>query len=148
MEQFERVSGFRGDGARTLLDQQTLVYYCWSDQAQLGIGVMFEALLRRVRDTELAAPVAQGRSNLMKGTKDVPVVFTLEAREKRAAMKILIDDDRCEGNAVCMKMCPEVFRVGDDDHVHLRIKAPGEELRAKVEAAVRRCPRQALLIED
>jgi ferredoxin len=63
-------------------------------------------------------------------------------------MKILIDDDRCEGNAVCMRVCPEVFRVGDDDHVHLLIKAPGEDLRAKVEAAVRRCPRQALSIEE
>ena len=63
-------------------------------------------------------------------------------------MKILIDDDRCEGNAVCMRVCPEVFKVGDDDHVHLLIKAPGESLRAKVEAAVRRCPRQALAIEE
>lgn len=63
-------------------------------------------------------------------------------------MKILIDDDRCEGNAVCMKVCPKVFEVGDDDHVHLLIKAPGEDLRAKVAAAVRRCPRQALSIEE
>jgi len=63
-------------------------------------------------------------------------------------MKIRIDDYRCEGNAVCMKVCPEVFEVGDDDHVRLLMKAPGEDLRAKVEAAVRRCPRQALLIEE
>jgi ferredoxin len=62
-------------------------------------------------------------------------------------MKILIDYDRCEGNAVCMKMCPEVFEVGDDDRAHLLVTNPGEELRAKVEAAVRRCPRQALSLK-
>ena len=62
-------------------------------------------------------------------------------------MKIRIDYDLCEGNAVCMKVCPEVFEVGDDDRARLRIKDPDEDLRAKVEAAVRRCPRQALSIE-
>lgn len=63
-------------------------------------------------------------------------------------MKVLIDYDRCEGNAVCMKVCPEVFEVGEDDKVRLLVKQPDEELRAKVEAAVRRCPRQALALEE
>ena len=62
-------------------------------------------------------------------------------------MRIRIDYDLCEGNAVCMKVCPEVFEVGDDDRARLRTKTPSEDLRAKVEAAVRRCPRQALSIE-
>ena len=62
-------------------------------------------------------------------------------------MKILIDYDLCEGNAVCMKVAPEVFVVGDDDRAHLVNKNPGDDLRAKVEAAVRRCPRQALSIQ-
>lgn len=63
-------------------------------------------------------------------------------------MKICIDYDLCEGNAVCMKVAPEVFDVGDDDRAVLIDKNPGEDLRAKVEAAVRRCPRQALALED
>jgi ferredoxin len=63
-------------------------------------------------------------------------------------MKILIDSDLCEGNAVCMKVAPEVFVVGEDDQAHLLNPDPPEELRAKVEAAVRRCPRQALAIQD
>ncbi len=62
-------------------------------------------------------------------------------------MKIRIDYDLCEGNAVCMKVCPEVFTVGDDDRARLLINEPADDLRAKVEAAVRRCPRQALAIE-
>ena len=63
-------------------------------------------------------------------------------------MKILIDMDLCEGNAVCMKVAPEVFTVGDDDKAHLLNPNPSEDLRAKVEAAVKRCPRQALAIQE
>jgi ferredoxin len=63
-------------------------------------------------------------------------------------MKILIDFDLCEGNAVCMKVAPEVFVVGDDDRVRLVVANPSEDLRPKVEAAVRRCPRQALALQD
>jgi ferredoxin len=63
-------------------------------------------------------------------------------------MKVLIDYDLCEGNAVCMKVCPEVFTVGDDDRARLLVTNPGAELRAKLEAAVRRCPRQALRLEE
>jgi ferredoxin len=63
-------------------------------------------------------------------------------------MKIVIDYDRCEGNAVCMRVCPQVFEVRDDDRAHLLMKDPGEDLRPKLEAAVRRCPRQALAIEE
>jgi ferredoxin len=63
-------------------------------------------------------------------------------------MKVVVDYDLCEGNAQCMKACPEVFTVGDDDRAHLLIERPGNELRGKVEAAVRRCPRQALSIRE
>jgi len=61
-------------------------------------------------------------------------------------MRVKIDYDLCEGNTVCVKVCPEVFEVRDDDRAYLLIERPGEELRAKVEAAVRRCPRQAISI--
>jgi ferredoxin len=62
-------------------------------------------------------------------------------------MRVVVDSDLCEGNAVCMKVCPEVFVVGDDDQAHLLIQEPGEDLREKIEAAIRRCPRQALSIK-
>ena len=67
--------------------------------------------------------------------------------ETKIAMRILVDRDLCEGNAVCMKVCPEVFTVDDDDQVRLLVEQPPEDLRAKVETAVRRCPRQALKLE-
>lgn len=62
-------------------------------------------------------------------------------------MKITIDYDLCEGNAVCMKVAPEVFTVDDSDQAVLLQPDPVEDLRAKVEAAVRRCPRQAITLE-
>jgi len=63
-------------------------------------------------------------------------------------MKIVVDHGLCEGNAVCVRLCPEVFELRDDDRVRLRLERPGEELREKVLAAVRRCPRQALSVTD
>ena len=62
-------------------------------------------------------------------------------------MKIVIDYELCEANAVCMGACPECFRVEDDDTLTLLAESPPESLRAKVEEAVRLCPRQALSLE-
>lgn len=59
-------------------------------------------------------------------------------------MKIVVDYDLCEANALCMEVAPQVFRVEEDDTLTILIEEPGEELRAKVEEAVRLCPRQAI----
>ena len=61
-------------------------------------------------------------------------------------MKIVVDYDLCEANALCMESAPEVFRVEEDDTLTVLIPEPGEELRHKVEEAVRLCPRQALTL--
>ncbi len=63
-------------------------------------------------------------------------------------MKIVVDFDLCEANAVCMEIAPEIFQVDDNDELHILIESPGEEYRKKVEEAVRLCPRQALSIEE
>ena len=62
-------------------------------------------------------------------------------------MKIVVDYDLCEANAVCMDVCPECFRVEEDDTLTVLVESPGEELRGKVEEAVRLCPRQAIVLE-
>jgi ferredoxin len=62
-------------------------------------------------------------------------------------MKIIVDYDLCEANAVCMDCCPEVFRVEEDDKLTLLMDEVPENLRQKLEEAVRLCPRQALRIE-
>jgi ferredoxin len=63
-------------------------------------------------------------------------------------MKIKVDYDLCEANAICMKVAPELFQVDDNDELNVLNEAPGEELRAKLQECVRRCPRQAIAIED
>lgn len=62
-------------------------------------------------------------------------------------MKIVVDYDLCEANALCMEAAPEVFRVEEDDTLTVLMESPGEELRSKVEEAARLCPRQAITIE-
>ena len=64
------------------------------------------------------------------------------------AMKVVIDWNRCESNAYCERAAPEVFRVNDDDELEVLQEMPPEELRAKVEEAVQRCPKAAISIVE
>ena len=63
-------------------------------------------------------------------------------------MRVVVDFELCEGNAVCSNVAPEVFVVGDDDLARVKLDPVPDTLRAKVETAVRRCPRQALALKD
>ncbi|HLU41187.1 MAG TPA: ferredoxin [Microthrixaceae bacterium] len=63
-------------------------------------------------------------------------------------MKVVVNYDLCESNAVCMGIAPEVFEVRDDDYLYVLQEEPPEELRGKVEEAARRCPKQAISIVD
>jgi ferredoxin len=63
-------------------------------------------------------------------------------------MRVVVDWGRCESNALCMALAPEVFEVRDDDLLYVLQEEPGEELREKVEQAVRACPKVALSIVD
>lgn len=63
-------------------------------------------------------------------------------------MRVVVDYDLCESNALCMAAAPEVFEVRDDDFLYVLDENPPEELRPKVELAVQRCPKQAIRIED
>ena len=62
-------------------------------------------------------------------------------------MKVIVDYDLCEANAVCMSKDPEIFKVDDEDNLHILVDDIPEQHRAKVEEAVRLCPRQALQLE-
>jgi ferredoxin len=65
-----------------------------------------------------------------------------------SSMRVIVDFDQCESNALCMAAAPEVFEVRDDDFLYVLQEEPSEELRAKVEAAARSCPKTAITIED
>lgn len=63
-------------------------------------------------------------------------------------MHVEVDFDRCKSNAVCMEVLPEVFEVRDDGYLYVLNEEPGEELRAGLEEAVRRCPTEAISITE
>jgi ferredoxin len=62
-------------------------------------------------------------------------------------MKVVVDFDTCDGNGVCMSICPEVFEVKDDGYLYLLQEEPGEELRNQLKGAEQSCPTQAIVIE-
>ena len=54
----------------------------------------------------------------------------------------------CDLHGLCVEAAPEVFEIGDDGALHVLNETPGDELRAKVEKAVRECPTGAISIEE
>ena len=44
-------------------------------------------------------------------------------------MRVVVDFDRCESNAICMGIAPEVFEVRSDDFLYVLQEQPPEALR-------------------
>ena len=63
-------------------------------------------------------------------------------------MRIVVDYDLCEANAVCVRTAPDMFRVDDADRLHLLVANPAPEQMELAKAAVRRCPRRALSLRE
>jgi ferredoxin len=63
-------------------------------------------------------------------------------------VKIVVDFDKCQSNALCMSIAPEVFEVRDDGFLYILDENPPEDLRPKMEEAVATCPTGAISIED
>lgn len=62
-------------------------------------------------------------------------------------MKVVVDYDLCEANALCMKAAPEIFRVEEDDTLTIKLDVVPDELKKKAQEAARLCPRQAITYE-
>ena len=63
-------------------------------------------------------------------------------------MRVVVDWNLCESNALCMAAAPEVFELQDDDTLLILQETPDESLRDKVDNAVRSCPKRAISLED
>ncbi|MGH3361277.1 MAG: ferredoxin [Nocardioides sp.] len=63
-------------------------------------------------------------------------------------MKVKVDFDLCESNALCEGIAPDVFELDDDDFLQLKTDEVTDENRSRVEQAVASCPRAAISIED
>jgi ferredoxin len=64
-------------------------------------------------------------------------------------MKIKVDFDLCESNAMCEALAPDVFELDDDDFLQLNTDEVTDENEQRVRQAVAACPRAAIsLVED
>ncbi len=63
-------------------------------------------------------------------------------------MKIKVDFDLCESNALCEAMAPEVFELDDDDFLLVKTEETTPENVGDVKRAVAACPRAAIKLED
>ena len=61
-------------------------------------------------------------------------------------MRVHVNPDMCEAHGKCEMTAPEVFELGDDDLSRVKLDPVPEELREKVERAIRLCPRQAISV--
>jgi sterol 14-demethylase len=65
-----------------------------------------------------------------------------------ARLRVVVDEDLCQGHGVCASECPGIFAV-DQQRMKVRLlkEEVPDELRDEVETAVRYCPTNALSVE-
>jgi len=63
-------------------------------------------------------------------------------------VRVTVDRDACEANAVCAGLVPEVFEVDDEDRLHIHLDDIPGELADAVRTAVRSCPKAALTLHE
>jgi len=63
-------------------------------------------------------------------------------------VRVEVDHDRCEGNAVCVGIAPELFELDDDDYAVVKVDSIPADQEALAEQAIAECPRAALNRKD
>ncbi|MCV7281622.1 ferredoxin [Mycolicibacterium flavescens] len=63
-------------------------------------------------------------------------------------MRVIVDRDRCEGNAICVKYAPAVFELDEDDYAVVKLDPVPVEEQERSAQAIAECPRAALSRED
>jgi ferredoxin len=62
-------------------------------------------------------------------------------------MKVTVDPDRCQGNAQCWEICPEVFSLDEEGHSVVSAAEVPAGLEAKASRAAGNCPERAITVE-
>ena len=63
-------------------------------------------------------------------------------------MRVQVDRDACEANAVCQGLVPEVFEVDEEDLLDIKVDDVPPALADAVRHAVRSCPKAALSLRE
>jgi ferredoxin len=59
-------------------------------------------------------------------------------------MRVEVDPDECEANAICTGIAPTIFELDDQDELHILIGDVPAEDEEKVHRAINSCPKRAL----
>lgn len=70
------------------------------------------------------------------------------ADEGGIVVRVIVDRDRCEGNAVCMGIAPDIFELDDEDYAVVKTDPIPADREPLAEQAIAECPRAALARED
>ncbi len=133
--------------------------------AMIQLKAIFSVLLRRYR-FELAQAPATYRNDHSKMVVQLQQPCRVRYRARTASSedraqpearsesvagnaRVAVDLDLCQGHAVCVNECPEIFAF-DDEAMKVRLLREDvpSALRAKADAAVKYCPTRALSIEN
>lgn len=63
-------------------------------------------------------------------------------------MRVEVDRDRCEGNAVCVGIAPDLYDLDDEDYAVVKLDPVPAEEEALAEQSIAECPRAALIRHD
>jgi ferredoxin len=63
-------------------------------------------------------------------------------------MRVEVDRDRCEGNAVCVGIAPDLFDLDDEDYAVIKADPVPEGQEDVAEQSIAECPRAALIRRD
>jgi ferredoxin len=63
-------------------------------------------------------------------------------------MRVEVDRDLCESNAVCVGIAPDIFDLGDDDLARVLVDEVPQGSEDKVREAVGLCPKIALKLHE
>lgn len=63
-------------------------------------------------------------------------------------MRVEVDLDRCEGNAICVGIDPDLFELNDDEQAHVKVAPIPADKETHALQAIDECPRAALIRKD
>jgi len=66
----------------------------------------------------------------------------------RFVVRVEVDRDRCEGNAVCLGIAPDLFDLDDEDYAVVKLDPVPADQEQLAEQAIAECPRAALNRRD
>ena len=72
----------------------------------------------------------------------------VEGQFEEGAVRVIVDRDRCEGNAVCLGIAPDIFDLDDEDYAVVKTDPIPSDREQLAEQAIAECPRAALLRQD